>query len=97
MFKITGGKGFQVTFANGYKVSVQFGPGRYCEHYGSFGGLIDRQRDSGNQTSKDAEIAVLGPSGFVRMDGEDDDVIGYQSPEQMLAIMVKVSQFKPCG
>ena len=33
MFKITEGKGFHITFANGYTVSVQFGPDNYCDHY----------------------------------------------------------------
>jgi len=32
MFRITQGKGFQVTFDNGWTVSVQFGPGNYCEN-----------------------------------------------------------------
>ena len=30
MFKITQGKGFQVTFANGWTASVQFGVENYC-------------------------------------------------------------------
>lgn len=30
MFRITSGKGFHVTFPNGYTVSVQWGPGNYC-------------------------------------------------------------------
>lgn len=33
MFRITRGKGFHVSFPNGYTVSVQFGPGNYCDHY----------------------------------------------------------------
>lgn len=33
-FKITSGKGFHITFDNGYTVSVQFGPYSYCDHYG---------------------------------------------------------------
>ena len=29
MFRTTGNKGFQITFSNGYTLSVQFGPGNY--------------------------------------------------------------------
>ena len=32
MFRITAGKGFQITFANEYMVSVQFGGRNYCEN-----------------------------------------------------------------
>lgn len=32
MFKITEGKGFHITFANGVCLSVQFGRGSYCEN-----------------------------------------------------------------
>ncbi len=31
-FYITGGKGFHISFPNGYTMSVQFGPGDYCEN-----------------------------------------------------------------
>lgn len=33
MFSITGGKGFQLTFPNGWTASVQWGAGNYCENY----------------------------------------------------------------
>ena len=33
MFKITEGKGFHMTFANGWTVSVQWGSGNYCPNY----------------------------------------------------------------
>jgi len=32
-FRITDNKGFHITFENGYTVSVQFGPGNYCDNY----------------------------------------------------------------
>ena len=34
MFASTENKGFQVTFANGYTISCQFGASNYCDHYG---------------------------------------------------------------
>ena len=33
MFEVTTGKGFHVTFENGWTVSVQFGPGNFCDNY----------------------------------------------------------------
>ena len=33
MFRITYGTGFHLTFSNGITVSVQFGPGNYCDNY----------------------------------------------------------------
>jgi len=35
MFRITGGKGFHITFENDYTVSVQFGSTDYCSNCGS--------------------------------------------------------------
>ena len=32
MIRTTGNKGFQMTFENGWTVSVQFGAGNYCEN-----------------------------------------------------------------
>jgi hypothetical protein len=32
-FDITNGKGFHMTFANGWTISVQFGGGSYCDHH----------------------------------------------------------------
>lgn len=57
MFKICEGKGFQITFDNGWTVSVQFGPGNYCENRNeslSFYTDIDHR----NAVSRDAEIAA---------------------------------------
>ena len=33
MLRITYGKGFHLAFSNGVTVSVQFGPGNYCDNY----------------------------------------------------------------
>ena len=50
--QITAGKGFHLTFKNGYTISVQFGPGNYCENENHFV-AIDADCASSN-----AEIAV---------------------------------------
>jgi len=67
MFKISSGKGFQMSFANGWTVSVQFGPANYCENRTM---LIDNQfslsetdRIAGSKGSYDAEIAAWDVNG----------------------------------
>jgi hypothetical protein len=57
-FRITDGKGFCLTFANGYSLSVQFGPGNYCDH-GNWSQLAPDNRKCGEEGSNTAEIAVF--------------------------------------
>ena len=71
------GKGFWITFANGYTVSVQFDkpPHTYS--------------DGGKTT---AEVAVIEPDGntLVRL-GENDEVIGHVTPERVAEIIFEYS------
>jgi len=69
-------RGFQVTFANGWTASVQWGCGMYCS-------TDDEEKP---RESKDAEIAALNPRGeLVAMNPEDSDTVkGYQSPDEVL-------------
>jgi len=86
MFKITGGKGFHITFANGYTVSVQFGAGNYCENRD---GSYDDSGDLAKQGSATAETAVWGKDGKMlhRFPDDADTVQGWQTPEQVLATL----------
>lgn len=89
MFKITDGKGFQITFDNGYSISVQFGPGNYCENRDL---PYDAPKKLNIFQSKDAEIAVFNPDGeFVRLD-EHDDVLGRLSSEEVLEWMIMTAK-----
>ena len=60
MFTINQGKGLQMTFSNGWTVSIQFGYGNYCSNR-----YIDTTLDEHNKgkyssrASKDAEIAAM--------------------------------------
>jgi hypothetical protein len=75
MFRINDNKGFQITFPNGYTVSVQFGPGNYSS-------------DNINKpmTATLAETALLAPDGsFVAY--KDDDVQGYQDAASVLELL----------
>jgi hypothetical protein len=104
MFTIThNGTGFQITFTNGWMVSVQFSKFHYCE----------RKRDILNSTPEDfvkdgksiwggggetwesenAEVAVISPVGQMlpTNDAVGDTVAGYQTPEQVLETMIWVA------
>ena len=58
-FRITDGKGFCLMFENGYRLSAQFGPGNYCDHYGNWSQLAPDNRKCGEEGSNTAEIAVF--------------------------------------
>ena len=65
MFKITDNKGFHITFPNGYTVSVQWGPGNYCNNYGR---KFSEAAQCGADGSNTAECAVW---------KKDDEMISY--------------------
>jgi hypothetical protein len=69
MFKITGKKGFHIKFENGYTVSVQFGPGNYCDNYDMEIGRDEE--NAGKEGSYTAECAVWAEDGEMidRWDG----------------------------
>ena len=94
-FCITGGKGFQIAFENGYVVSVQFGAYNYCEGYWS-----DSRFEVGEQEKMDiekgiypikpnAETALIAPDGeFINWPlGSEDMVQSFRSPAQVLELM----------
>ena len=75
-----GDKGFQMTFENGYTVSVQFGEYNYCDNY-------DREYFQGDvQDCKNAETALIDPKGrFVRY--LHKDVQENMTPDMVLDLM----------
>jgi hypothetical protein len=83
MFKISDNKGFQITFDNGYTVSVQFGAGNYSNNYDL---RIMDYIDKAVPPSRTAETALIAPNGnFVEYKG--DDVQGRQTPEDVLELL----------
>lgn len=80
MFAITDGKGFQMTFANGWMVSVQFAEYNYCSN-----------RDEGKRgKSPDAEIAAWNEKGeWLRF--PFDTVQGWCSPDYVTEFMMYVA------
>ena len=82
-FSVYGGRGFQIVFENGYKISVMFGVGNYADHHRGEITLEQYQNPPLKWESRTAEVAVFKPNGdFVRI-GANDDVAGWLSPSEV--------------
>jgi len=88
-FRSTENKGFQITFQNGWTISVQFGKGNYCEvgYIGEYGGEMKKLR----HYSKDAEIAIF--KGEEWYNFGTDTVSGYCEPKEVAEWISKVSNW----
>jgi hypothetical protein len=67
VFKITDGKGFHITFENGWTVSVQWGSGNYCDNYSR---PYSENTLCGAEGSQTAEIAAWDANGKWYMPSE---------------------------
>ncbi len=96
MFRNTMGKGFQLTFANGNTISVQWGKGNYCENHFKDIAMEGVNLWGYSLDSKDAEVAVWDKDGnWTTKDfipDLSDDVAGGLSADEVLALMVKVAK-----
>lgn len=92
-FRITGNKGFHMSFPNGYTISVQFGPGNYCVHYDR---RIGHEEEAcGKEGSPNAETAFWGPDGKLLSESNEefaDTVQGYQDCEQVWERMKRIAE-----
>lgn len=108
MFSITGGKGFQITFENGYTVSCQFGANNYCENYYRH---LEPDYQYGEErlkdiySSKDCEVAIWNKKDgrnwvtgkivkALGMDSTEDMVQADVTPEEVVNILSYVSMLK---
>lgn len=90
MFNICHNKGFQITFANGNTISVQFGKGNYCTPADGRG-----RYDDDPEFGAEAESAEVAAWPELRGEGtcEDwynfgcDQVRGHLSPDEVLSFM----------
>lgn len=102
-FAITEHKGFHMRFSNGCYISVQWGPGNYCEHF--MGVKWDAPRHADFWQSDTAEIACVGPNGewLTKIIAKklhapiNDDVDGRLSTEEVLKYMVALAKYNPKG
>lgn len=90
MFKSTQGKGFHMTFANGWTVSVQWGAGNFGPNYNvrpdTYEELLQAHRKLGAEGAPVAEVACWKYG--------SEDIIGFEepmSPEQVVALMVELA------
>ena len=93
MFKSTSNKGFQLTFENGWTISVQFGYGNYCDNNRHPDGWDFSKKQEVTQSS-DAEIAIWDANGEWYNFGSGT-VKGYCSAIEVAEWIAKVSKFKP--
>lgn len=97
MLKITRGKGFHITFDNGYCISVQFGAGNYCENrdFVADGCLFTpaSDKDAGEKGSRDCEIAIFDPqNNMLHVEEWGDEVKGWVTPNELLEWMEYTSK-----
>jgi hypothetical protein len=64
-FSITDHRGTQITFANGVRISIQWGPGNYCADYWdrSYPMDYDAPKTAERWDSPDAEVALFWANG----------------------------------
>ena len=90
-FKSTSNKGFQMTFENGWTISVQFGFMNYCDNKNHPDGHQFAQK-SDLVESGDAEIAIWDSNGEW-YNFNYDTVKGYCSANEVAEWIFKVSNF----
>jgi hypothetical protein len=78
-FAIQNGRGFQVTFENGWKISVMFGEDM---HYAD-----NQVHTEVGFTADNAEVAVFYPNGEFYPLEEQDEVRGRQTAEEVCTLM----------
>ena len=82
-FSITRGKGFHISFENGWTVSVQFGHGNYSDNYDANFDNISSV-EAGARGSQCAEVWCFNSG---TKDNWPDDPLGYQTPAQVAQII----------
>jgi hypothetical protein len=89
MFTISSGRGFQITFDNGYTVSVQWGNGNYCTNRDGENGFDSRTAEVAVYREDERNVTDIN-SGFYPINGER--VRGWQTPEQVAKLIQKVAE-----
>ena len=87
-FSITGGKGFHITFENEWTVSVQFGPGNYCDNYDRLGFDSESYKRLGEEGSSTAECAVWGGDGNMVAHFDGQTVSNRSTPAEVLELLI---------
>lgn len=89
------GTGYQITFLNGYTISIQFGPGTYSSHYEDADMVQPGTRP---WTSELAEIAIWDEHNkWYSFSGTrtigHKEVLGWQSPDEVAEWVSRVAKW----
>ena len=97
-FKITNHKGFRMGFENGFEISVQWGPGNYCERKDED---FDKPQEERFWESRTAEIAVIDTNNNMQENSSvgmislgRDTVEGWVSADQVAKVITIVQSSK---
>lgn len=90
-FASTNNRGFQMTFENGWTISVQFGYGNYCSNRNHPDGW-NASKNVGYFSCPDAEIAIWDSVGeHYTFEHEHDIAKGYCSADEVAEWITRVS------
>ena len=88
MLKITGAKGFQMTFENGWTVSVQFGYGNYCANRADRGQWLHLNSPLTHDVKcENAEVARFHKDDIYAM----AEPSGWMTPDQVSAFIAETA------
>ena len=91
MLVSTENKGFQLTFKNGYTISIQFGRGNYCSNRNN----VDKPQEQVSYKSVNAEVAAWDSLGeCVSLDSNCiNNPVMYCSADEVAELINKVKSF----
>ena len=87
-FQITNHKGFRMGFENGFEISVQWGPGNYCERKDED---FDKPQEERFWESRTAEIAIFNSKDNSMITLGKDNVDGWLTPDKVAKVITIVS------
>ena len=90
-FQITNHKGFRMGFENGFEISVQWGPGNYCERKDED---FDKPQEERFWESRTAEIAIFDSKDDSMITLGKDNVDGWLTPDKVAKVITMVSLAK---
>ena len=90
-FLATRNKGFRMTFKNGFAISVQWGPGNYCERKDED---FDKPQEERFWESRTAEIAIFDSKDNSMITLGKDNVDGWLTSDKVAKVITMVSLAK---
>ena len=90
-FQITNHKGFRMGFENGFEISVQWGPGNYCERKDED---FDKPQEERFWESRTAEIAIFDSKDDSMITLGKDNVDGWLTSDKVAKVIIMVSLAK---